>query len=166
MKMPSREAFAAVIICLVASVAHAESVKGIVPRGAVLEQGLSATEVLKRWGAPVEREERETKRQELWRYVNSEVLLENGKVLSWRGPPVRQAATEQAGSAPLQPVRQHPAKPLEDSTITEILNELQGYSSSAPASSSSDAVAPPNMPRPTPMGMYAGRAEMPATGEE
>lgn len=145
---------------LVATIPVALAEGGVAPRGVALEQGLPLVEVQKRWGAPKEREERETKRQELWRYANSEVLFEDGKVISWHSAAIR-TAVEEANLAPTAaPLRKRAPKPLKDETVHEILNELQGFGSSSPGSPGSDSASAQGFPRPTPMGMYPGRADM------
>ncbi|MBN8550234.1 MAG: hypothetical protein J0M12_13025 [Deltaproteobacteria bacterium] len=135
---------------------------GVAPPYVVLEEGLPMAEVLKRWGAPKERVEREAKRQEVWRYTNSQVLFENGKVRSWKSSSQRARAEVIEAQPTVPPTRAHPQKPLKQETITEILDELKGYGSSSPGAPSTGAELgmPQGYIRPTPMGMYPGRPEL------
>ena len=137
--------------------------EGIAPRGVSLEDGMPVAEVLKRWGPPKERIERESKRQDLWRYANSEVLFENGKVKSWDGAISRARDTELTVTEVTAPVQVRAARPMKDETVKEILNELQGYGGASSPSSPSGpemGMSQGGALRPTPMGMYPGRPEM------
>jgi hypothetical protein len=69
---------ALLVVSLVGGAVRAET------RPAELEVGLSQGAVLSRWGAPLEKEERETKRHEVWRYRGgSQVAFAEGKVVTW-----------------------------------------------------------------------------------
>ncbi|MDC0358012.1 hypothetical protein OAO01_04280 [Oligoflexia bacterium] len=48
-----------------------------------LEQGMHHSAVLKLLGPPTEKQEKETKREEVWKYEAAEVVFHEGKVISW-----------------------------------------------------------------------------------
>jgi hypothetical protein len=131
---------------------------GIAPRGIPLRDGMSMTEVLQNWGPPAERQEFEAKRENTWRYTNSTVRFHDGKVVGWGKSQKLPEPESAAISIPLPP---RLAKKIEmkDSTVEEILSELQGYGSSGP-STGGDSPGPQQVfpPQPyahaTPMGMY------------
>lgn len=76
-----------------------------------LEVGLPMSEVLARWGKPIERIEKESRRQEVWVYPNGEVIFREGAVIAVPG-----GAGELVRSKPAAPDLQssgrHAAPPL------------------------------------------------------
>lgn len=44
---------------------------------------MSYYDVLKSWGPPIEKEERESKREHVWMYEDARVVFQEGKVSSW-----------------------------------------------------------------------------------
>jgi len=93
-----------------------------------LEVGLTQREVLSRWGAPDEREERETKREDVWRYKGgSQVSFAAGKVVTWEigrgisgGIPLSPALAESAArsAADADEVK------VTDSDVKDILDQI------------------------------------------
>lgn len=136
--------------------AHAED--GLAPRGSPLESGLSQDEVLRRWGAPAEHVERETKRQQIWSYRNAEVTFQDGRVSAWSSM-VASSATPVVAlphTVKRRPASHVTSHAIKDKTVTEILTELQDYGSSSP---SEPGVI--NSPiRPTPLGMMPVRPDI------
>lgn len=159
----------------------AEADHGVVPRGATLESGMAMDEVLKSWGAPVEREEREAKREDVWRYANASVEFSNGRVVRWKKSqdvsPITTAAQPQAQRLPALSPRHD--TPIADKAVSEILDELQGYDSPDAADAEMPAllgkigaalnsgthIPPPAAGRPTPINILPPEPEI-DPGEE
>lgn len=94
-----------------------------------LEVGLSQAGVLTRWGAPAEKHERETKREEEWSYRGGmRVVFREGKVSRWtredspvsiETPPPTPTSTNDRPTRKAQP-----AEKLSDAEANEILVEM------------------------------------------
>lgn len=50
---------------------------------AMLNRQMGYSEVLQLWGAPIEKIEKETKRQDVWRYPDAKVIFNKGRVVAW-----------------------------------------------------------------------------------
>ncbi|MFM1848321.1 MAG: hypothetical protein RL417_1795 [Pseudomonadota bacterium] len=118
-----------------------------------LVAGMSPREVLTQWGAPLERLERETKREEVWWYPGrAMVSFSSGKVVEWTlGTPPRaaiplsaamvsameqgtRAAASSAESAPPAGDRASSGGTVSEGDMQEILDAIADGGASSPAS--------------------------------
>jgi hypothetical protein len=160
----------------------AEADQGVVPRGAAtLESGMAMDEVLRSWGAPAEREEREAKREDVWHYANASVEFSNGRVVRWKKAEnaslTATAAQPQTQRLPALSPRHE--RPIADKAVSEILDELQGDESPDGADAEMPAllgkigaalnsgthIPPPAAGRPTPINILPPEPEI-DPGEE
>jgi hypothetical protein len=64
-------------------------------RAPALSNGMRYYQVLKLWGAPLEKKTEETHRQEVWIYHGGKVIFQGGQVVAWIAP---SELDEKAGS--------------------------------------------------------------------
>ena len=112
------------------------------PKLPALTPGMSYHEVISLWGEPVEREEQETKRYDVWRYSgDTQVVFHEGKTVAWTGMPKPgapvPAATPQKenGAAALR----GPDGKVVDDLLSEILKDV-------PSLEDGPSGAPPSVP--------------------
>jgi hypothetical protein len=94
-----------------------------------LRVGMSYGEVAALYGAADEKIERETKREELWRYSHTEALFRNGRIVSWHrvgrdaqmAIPVADLPVSRQLSAKAHAARERERK----IPLTDILNEVE-----------------------------------------
>jgi len=108
-----------------------------------LTAGMSSGEVLTMWGSPLERIEREAKREETWWYPGQAmVAFASGKVVDWRlGTPPRSAIPLSAAMVAALDSGEGAEKkvenpPVSDGDMKEILDEIVERGESAPEGSS------------------------------
>jgi hypothetical protein len=92
-----------------------------------LSRGLTLHEVIRLWGAPDERKEREAKREIVWLYGETQIFFQNGKVVGWTSGgtrAVRDSPSSGAGSAEPMASPTTSANPPDDEAIRSILGEI------------------------------------------
>lgn len=92
-----------------------------------LTVGMSQEEVLGVWGAPLEREDRETKREVTWYYPGrAMVAFANGKVSRWDGGAQLRSAIplSAAMAAGLDAKREAQSPSVSDGEMQDILDEI------------------------------------------
>jgi len=107
-----------------------------------LAEGLSRSDVSKLLGAPIERIEREAKREEEWKYTRSSVTFREGKVTDW-SPRVQEP------KEPIDPESEEREASDKDSELAGILGvilEEGGEGSDEPAPPAPGRSGPPVPP--------------------
>ncbi len=117
-----------------------------------LTPGMAYPEVLASWGEPIDRQEHEAKRQDIWIYKGDiKVVFSQGKVVAWTGQP---QVESQAGESEVldessgKPARDSADSKSVDDLLTEILKDVPS-ADDAPGSGGSNPapmagfVAPP-----------------------
>ena len=100
------------------------------PGGAAAERldgepaaGMTYGEVIKLWGPPLEKREKELKREEEWRYAEARVIFRGGRVASWSSESGLGAAPAAGVEAPAQSARSKVRDP-DASVVQEIMTEI------------------------------------------
>jgi len=109
-----------------------------------LTAGMGYSEVLQSLGAPKEKGERESRREDVWIYPKVTVVFKEGRLVSWEGTQGKKsqsANTAVAASTPRAAVTTNEGVGLE-----EILSEIMGSSEGDEAPTGSD-VRPGGLPR-------------------
>ncbi len=111
-----------------------------------LQAGMAFHEVVYLWGSPAEKSERETKREDLWRYPQGEVLFREGVVVSWKA----QMLSTELLEAKMRPVTPPKRNSLESEQFDELLNEIMRELPDEPAGpgSGNSATTPPGPSNP------------------
>lgn len=118
-----------IVVSLLASLVTQEGNADFRPQP--LTVGMSQDEVLALWGAPLEREERETKREATWLYPGqASVAFAAGRVARWEGGsqyrsfiPLSAAMTTALDAKGKTEVAA-PSPPISEGEIQDILNEI------------------------------------------
>lgn len=71
-------------LAIVGSISVIEVAESKEPRPALIA-GMSIEDVLKGWGAPDDKTEREVKREEVWHYLEGDMTFREGKLVSYPG---------------------------------------------------------------------------------
>jgi hypothetical protein len=118
-----------------------------------LKAGQPYQEVLKLWGAPVEREERESARLDVWHYPFGKVRFHEGRVVKWTFNNLSPAQVEMEDSfRQPEPARRADSKTADEDPllVEEILEEImkeapQGEDKAPPGSLPPPPPPPPGM---------------------
>ena len=90
-------------------------------------EGMTYQQVLKSWGAPLEKRELETKREDVWLYSSKSVTFKEGRVIeisdTWSGDQSA-ALSKTAGQEPSPPPVMKPSREPEGKVVEEILTEI------------------------------------------
>ena len=130
-----------------------------------LASGMGYHEVIARWGEPIERQEQETKRADVWTYQKGmRVFFSQGKVIAWSGAEKQDAMnldSQSERSDALKPKNDARKSGSVDDLLSEILKDIPslddgpdggspGRPGAAPAPLSGVAVPPPVAIAPNP----------------
>ena len=114
-----------VVLLLSTSMARAER------RLPDLSEAMVAKDVIRLWGAPPERIERETKREEVWLYGESSVTFRAGKVVAWNDASRALLATQTVPSPGKDAAGTSAVKESDDLPVDALLEDIIGESEKA-----------------------------------
>jgi hypothetical protein len=86
----------------------------------MLNKQMGYSDVLQLWGAPIEKIEKETKRQDVWRYADAKVIFNKGRVVAWS------YNDDNSATSPLNTPEIESAEPslVDDSQVEDILKDI------------------------------------------
>lgn len=103
-----------------------------------LANGMTFTQVLKAWGPPLNKQEFEVKREDLWEYSKYQLVFKNGKLDSWKSNAEMQLASNSSNSEDKnsqkdsdktnkdQDANNDDKNSGDDAEVDSILNEITG----------------------------------------
>lgn len=112
-----------IILFLALTVLLVQSVKAEAHYDAMISEGMTFAEVVRLLGAPSEKVERETKRENIWKYSDREVFFQEGRVVSVK---LSEAAAAAAVGDPLDDdLSTYSDQELDENVaVEEILSEI------------------------------------------
>ena len=120
--------------------------------GDKIMEGMDYQQVLKVWGAPLEKQEYESKREDLWLYHRKEIRFKEGRVMEIKQGPAMKLNPQAvfAGEALKREVASTKAKTEGDErdvrVMEEILTEIMKGSSVTKVKNNNDFVQKPPVP--------------------
>ena len=91
-----------------------------------LNENMAAKDVIRLWGAPIERIERETKREEVWLYGESSVTFRSGKIVAWADASRAPANAQGAPPISRDAIKAPPVTDSDEFPVDALLEDIIG----------------------------------------
>ena len=109
-----------------------------------LSKKMAYSDVIYLWGAPLEKQEQESKRQELWYYPKAKVVFYEGRVSTWEDEKLNKVVLEKQELAPPSKTIDSIGTGVDSASVEAILSELMAGNTNY--AEQNPAAALPNVP--------------------